>query len=541
MSYYTLPKKPDIDIKIQPLFYQDADEKIQPYISQTLVTYITNSKKTIEQVIATQKSASGESLEQEITDDIIDELLSIANQYNYIHKIVPGTVLSVSKLKPESVDFYNMMEIINNLNVFEYFPRHDMTTIMIGKNVPSIKEYMDICREDYDDNNFIYNSFEDYDKDEVNVSIKSSGFLFYDISNEKSKYNTTNMLKILMHILDYQETNGVTILKINDIIYKPIIEFIYFLTSLFNKTIIYKPNTVCSTSNVRYLVCKGYMVHSQHNKQMDSYKHTLLSVIQSTEHIKSFITDVPYYFINKIEESNIILGHQTLESYDLIASLISSKNRTEKLETLSKANINKCIQWCEKYKIPYNKFTDKVNIFLAHNLHGIQHKNYQQIDIEYVENDKNEDNDDIVEDDEVDNSVEMNIETSSVNNELDDEMQDTFKMINEIIMDNLDDSEDMKKLESENREALHKIVSELMDNIINQVITKVETIKELAKDVALTNNTISISQSPRIKSSIMSEGSLYIHAVLKNLPPSFQQSDQVPKKSFSIKVTSDKC
>jgi hypothetical protein len=27
-------------------------------------------------------------------------------------------------------------------------------------------------------------------------------------------------------------------------------------------------------------------------------------------------------------------------------------------------NIQKCIHWCEKYNIPYNKFIEKSNIFL---------------------------------------------------------------------------------------------------------------------------------------------------------------------------------
>ncbi|MCX8482441.1 MAG: hypothetical protein ORN50_02585, partial [Crocinitomicaceae bacterium] len=34
------------------------------------------------------------------------------------------------------------------------------------------------------------------------------------------------------------------------------------------------------------------------------------------------------------------------------------------IDSLKKANIQKCIQWCEKYKIPCNKFTEKINIFL---------------------------------------------------------------------------------------------------------------------------------------------------------------------------------
>ena len=34
------------------------------------------------------------------------------------------------------------------------------------------------------------------------------------------------------------------------------------------------------------------------------------------------------------------------------------------LEILKKNNIQKCVNWCEKYKIPCNKFSEKINIFL---------------------------------------------------------------------------------------------------------------------------------------------------------------------------------
>jgi hypothetical protein len=110
-------------------------------------------------------------------------------------------------------------------------------------------------------------------------------------------------------------------------------------------------------------------------------------------------------------------------------------------------------------------------------------------------------------------------------------------MIHEIIMD---DSEEMKKLEGEEMVVIHKIVSEVVDNTISQVITRVDNIKELVND-ALVTNVIndSSTQSHRIRTSFMSEGNLYIHAVLKNLPPDFKQNDQVSKKSFSIKISSD--
>jgi hypothetical protein len=65
-----------------------------------------------------------------------------------------------------------------------------------------------------------------------------------------------------------------------------------------------------------------------------------------------------------LEELNIIIGHQQLEFMDQLISLYKNKNREDKIESLKKSNIQKCIQWCDKFKIPYNKFTDKVNIFL---------------------------------------------------------------------------------------------------------------------------------------------------------------------------------
>jgi hypothetical protein len=53
-----------------------------------------------------------------------------------------------------------------------------------------------------------------------------------------------------------------------------------------------------------------------------------------------------------------------LEQYDQLINLFKNKNRDDRIESLKKNNIQKCIQWCEKHKIPYNKFVDKLNIFL---------------------------------------------------------------------------------------------------------------------------------------------------------------------------------
>ena len=73
----------------------------------------------------------------------------------------------------------------------------------------------------------------------------------------------------------------------------------------------------------------------------------------------------PYYLLNKIEESNLVIGRQQLEAYDQIINIFKNKNREEKVENLKRIHIQKCIQWCEKNQLPHNKFTDNVNIFLT--------------------------------------------------------------------------------------------------------------------------------------------------------------------------------
>jgi hypothetical protein len=75
--------------------------------------------------------------------------------------------------------------------------------------------------------------------------------------------------------------------------------------------------------------------------------------------------ELPYYLLNKIDESNLVIGQQQLEAYDQIINIFKNKNRDERLDNLKKTHIQKCIQWCEKNQLPHNKFIDKINIFLT--------------------------------------------------------------------------------------------------------------------------------------------------------------------------------
>jgi hypothetical protein len=170
-----------------------------------------------------------------------------------------------------------------------------------------------------------------------------------------------------MLILKCNTSKGSAIIKITHTIYKPVIDIIYFLCSLFDKVYIIKPNSNTVATFEKYIVCKGFIMD---DTKIDNYKlnyYKLLVFLKKLENknIISIINEnLPYYFINKLDDINIILGQQQIESLDQIVNILKNKNKEDKIETIKKLHIQKSVDWCEKYKIPYNKFTEKTNIFL---------------------------------------------------------------------------------------------------------------------------------------------------------------------------------
>jgi hypothetical protein len=80
-----------------------------------------------------------------------------------------------------------------------------------------------------------------------------------------------------------------------------------------------------------------------------------------------------------------------LESLDQIINIIKNKNKEDRIETIKKSNIQKSVSWCEKLKIPYNRFSEKTNIFLPI-IKEIKEAN-KIIDNDNNDNDNNDNND----------------------------------------------------------------------------------------------------------------------------------------------------
>lgn len=348
MSYYILPKNINT-INVNP---QYSNELCKPYISYSLLNYYNETKIQIDNMFINDK---------DLSNNYIEDAIKIINPYEFIFSKVPGSKFSVSKLRPKSNIFYDLLEIYNNLNIFESFNESTLlNTLHSTPNHDEVLECFEIFREHQPDTHTKLNNID------IDNELNNSKFDFIFHETEKNDY-FVSLIKAVVIILRYQKHNGISIIKIGGIFHKPVVDILYFLSSLYEKVYISKPNTNNITSFDRYIVCKSFI----HNEQSFSYLKLnylkLFIFIKRIEdkHIYSVLDfDIPYYFRNKIDDLNIIIGQQQLESLDQIITIYKNKHKDDKIESIKKNNIQKSVSWCEKYKIPCNKFTEKINIFL---------------------------------------------------------------------------------------------------------------------------------------------------------------------------------
>jgi hypothetical protein len=365
MSYYILPKNfNNIAIDI-------ATQETEPSIcvSHSIYYYYNDTMKLIEKLCENSPDTSYNS---------ISELIKIVNPYEYIFSKVSGSKYSVSKIKPNSSIFYDFLEIINTLNLFDNYTEHSILSTHFGVNNKTSIECMNMLRDDNSDVNIGCESMDEFILTEPS---NSCHFLFFECDTTKNM--SFELIKCLIIILKSQKRHGSCVIKLSNLFYKPFIDALYILTSLYEKTYIIKPNTTNITSSEKYLVCK---YHINDAEKKNNYLKNLNEFYMKNKNGEQFFVSqlinesIPYYFINKIEEANIIIGQQQLESLDQIVTILKNKNKEDKIDNIQKNNLQKCIYWCEKYKIPCNKFTEKVNIFLSFiksnrnaNMYGFKH------------------------------------------------------------------------------------------------------------------------------------------------------------------------
>ena len=365
MNYYLIPKNNfniEFNIKL-------TNTPIQPAISYSLIFYLNDAYS---QLINLNNCSND--YDDEITIEYINK---IVNPFEFIHTNVPGSIISVSKVKPDAHIFFELMELFQLFSINEILSfKHKINIAHFTHNHTSTNYLLNMLREDNDDliicedfdfntlfNKFIINTTERERLDLIICEFKENDY------NNIDKY-IQNIVLILVLIVKNQANQGTCVIKLNNIFYKPIIDVLFILSSFYDKMYLIKPSISNITTGERYVICKSFNsnILQQSNIQKNIDNNVIPIIIDAftnNKNIKSLLqNEISYYFLNKLEESNAVIGQQQLESYDQIINIFKNKNRDEKIENLKRNHIQKCIQWCEKNQLPHNKFIDKINIFL---------------------------------------------------------------------------------------------------------------------------------------------------------------------------------
>ena len=101
MSYYILPKI-NTELIIDPCVHLSMD-KITPYISQSLVNYLTKATTSLNNLLTFDTTYTFKFLNQ------------LINPYEFLFSNVPNSNLSICKVKPSSKIYYDILEIYNTI------------------------------------------------------------------------------------------------------------------------------------------------------------------------------------------------------------------------------------------------------------------------------------------------------------------------------------------------------------------------------------------------------------------------------------------
>lgn len=165
----------------------------------------------------------------------------------------------------------------------------------------------------------------------------------------------------IFYALLMQKIGGTLIFKLPDLsmnIYK---ELLYFISSLYDKVIIVKPELSNNLSMEKYIICKNYL--EQPHDMSSIYSAFLLNLIDKIKNkdtnklVHGFLCkSINLYFFNKINEINFILFQKRVNVLSNIINLNNQKDNIEKIEHIRKKNISKSISWCINNKIEFNRF-----------------------------------------------------------------------------------------------------------------------------------------------------------------------------------------
>lgn len=348
MIYYKLPTFKNI-ISLKPKLHEDI---CLPFISKSIFNYCNETKEHIMNECLKENECLN-----------FEHFTSIVHSYEYIHTNIPEKSYSISQLKTYTNLFYELLEILCVTQILSEI--NDFINVLhIARSTDSLEiiQYINTIHENKFISHFHYNTLLEY-KNEVNTNFDFIFFNHID-SDDTNKY-IIDLIKYIMIILRDQRAKGVTLIKINYIYHKPVIDLLYLLATLFEKVYVIKPSVSNMVSSERFILCSKFTEDEENINMCKKNCKILFELLNTNKNILSLIEEnIPCYFINKLNDINLIIGQQQLEALNQIIHIVKGKNQREKIEQIQKNNIQKSVIWCDKYMVPHIKVHEKTNSFL---------------------------------------------------------------------------------------------------------------------------------------------------------------------------------
>jgi 23S rRNA U2552 (ribose-2'-O)-methylase RlmE/FtsJ len=396
MTYYQLSNvNYNIMAKNLKLKFKNVG-KNEIFLSNSLAKYLYRTKEQINHF-----------------EDEWNSIKKITNPYEYIHTPISSQSPAISKIKPLSRAFFKLIEICNVLDLFKNYISTPIKSFHLAEGPGGFIEAMTYLRFNKSDiyygmtliddrnsnipgwkkselflkknNNVIiekgcdgtgnlYNP-ENYKhcleryKNSMDFITGDGGFDFSIDYNNQEYMAIRLILTQVAYAIGMQKEGGTFVLKLFDIFSKATLDIIFLLASFYSSTYIIKPNTSRIANSEKYIVCTGF-------KYIDTAEisNKFLSIICVLNNMKfkdillSRLLDIKinYRFITVVEEINAIIAQQQVASILSTLRIIQNKERKcERIQTVKTQNIQKCISWCVKNKIPYHKYGVSTNIFLS--------------------------------------------------------------------------------------------------------------------------------------------------------------------------------
>lgn len=377
MNVFLIPKNVNPLTCEEVSIQKSVDKENNIFISETLHKYLISIKNQIDKYV-----------------EHWDIYKKYTNPYEYIHTLVPEKKMSVSKYKPLSRSFYKFIEIchtfdilpdkdveINSFHLAEgpggfieaiihLHPNSEdkyigMTLQSVDVDIPGWKKSNDFLKKN---NNIILENgpkkngdlfeidnlrhcYAKY-KNKFDIITGDGGFDFSINFDNQEEQSSKLIFAQILYALAMQKTGGCFIIKFFDTFTKISLDMLYILSTYYRSVNIIKPNTSRMANSEKYIVCENYINtdYSVVEKFINGYEF----FIDKDNNINRLINiDLPYYFVNKIEDYNAILGQQQIENINTTINKIINRDTTDdNSKELISINVTKCINWCNRHDIP---------------------------------------------------------------------------------------------------------------------------------------------------------------------------------------------